>query len=106
MVGLSILSKGVALILGVNVLVVLWCGLVTLRFRRRKSKHPGVRCSRCGDWDAKYFMKDVQGKFCKECWYELAEGLMFGFPKPERATPESFNHSEPGPTSQSASERK
>ncbi len=66
------------MILGANLLVVLWCGFVTLRvlFRGRNAGRPLIRCAYCGDMSAEFSIDNVQGKFCEECWYELAEGLM------------------------------
>ena len=87
MVGLSIIFKGVAVILGVNLLFLLSSGFVALRlhFRRRESEPRGARCSCCGGWDAEFSIPNVQGKFCKECCYELAEGLMFAPPSSNSA---------------------
>lgn len=63
------------LILGVNVLFIfaiivaaMWSG------DARSSKHA---CCRCGEPEASYWIHNVEGRFCKHCFYDAVENLWF-----------------------------
>ena len=73
MVGISIIYKGMVVILGANLLFLFWCGIVALRmhFRGRSEARPTVQCVRCKNMGAEFTINNVQGKFCKKCWGEL-----------------------------------
>ena len=69
--------KVMAAIFGANVLLlILWCLVGALRMRGGQC--PGkTACVRCGEPGAKYPLKNIEGYFCKHCWYEKVEETWF-----------------------------